>query len=478
MSMSVRPYRRACVVAAAALVTALSFPPAAQASNADDSAPPALESTTSAEAQGPRLVPGPSSAPTGGSSRSGVAPLAATAPAAVATPSLVGLASTRAELEWTAPSDGGSPITGYHLQLLQGGVVLEELVTDAPITSVSIFDLLPDTTYEFRVAAVNSVGTGEFSTPVPFTTTHWSVDRVFGQDRFQTAVRVSEDAFPYAGVQLALVANGLNFPDALASAAAGGAFGGPVLLTAPTAVSNAVVEELHALQPDWVFVSGGTASVSNSVLATVSGAATAGSDRLAGQSRYGTAAVVSTLWEPNDTVFLASGMNYPDALAGAAAAGYEGAPVLLTARDSLPAETAEALAYHAPTRIVVLGGTGSVSTTAANQAKAAAGTNPVVERLSGVDRYQTAIAISKDTFPESPRVPVVYVASGAGFADALSGAAAAGNLGGPMLLTPYGSAPAAVLAEIDRLDPVRVVVLGGPGAVSDTVVAQIEAALG
>lgn len=100
-----------------------------------------------------------------------------------------------------------------------------------------------------------------------------------------------------------------------------------------------------------------------------------------------------------------------------------------------------------------------------------------VLRLAGPDRYSTAVAISKSAFP-TPGVPIVYVASGTGFADALAGAAAAGHRGGPVLLTASSSMSPAVIAELKRLDPQRVVVLGGPAVVSSNVVKQIKTALG
>ena len=95
---------------------------------------------------------------------------------------------------------------------------------------------------------------------------------------------------------------------------------------------------------------------------------------------------------------------------------------------------------------------------------------PTVERISGTNRYATAVAVSAQV---APGVPVVYLASGTGFPDALSGAARAGSLGAPLLLTRPTDLPAVVRAELLRLRPDRVVVLGGEGAVSP----QVETAL-
>ncbi|GGM46374.1 cell wall-binding repeat-containing protein [Microbacterium saperdae] len=402
---------------------------------------------------------------------------AASAPAVVTGVASSEVTATGARVTWTAPADNGSPLTGYHLQLLFGGSVIDEIVSSSPITGTTISELQPDKNYEFRVAAVNAIGTGPFSTPVSFQTSHSSIERQFGADRFETAVQVSQNAFPYSGVPVTFLANGLNFPDALAAAAAAGAFGGPVLLTRPGSVDQSTVDEVAALEPEYVIAAGGSAVVSDSVFSKVAQHATVGSERAAGSSRYQTAGLISTLWESVGTVYLANGTNFPDALAGAAAAGYNNAPVLLTKKDSLPAETAAYLSYHNPTRLIILGGPGAVSEAVVNQAQRASGSVAFTQRLFGDSRYDTAVEISRQTYT-SPRVPVVYVASGQNFADALAGAGAAGALGGPVLLTDPSSISNATLAEISRLDPIRVVVLGGPSVVTPAVYAEIEAAIG
>lgn len=95
-----------------------------------------------------------------------------------------------------------------------------------------------------------------------------------------------------------------------------------------------------------------------------------------------------------------------------------------------------------------------------------------VQRLSGTDRYGTAVRISQEF---SAGVPVVYIASGTGYADALSAAPAAARQGGPLLLVPPTSVPAVVVAELQRLKPALIVVAGGAGAVSDSSYASLSA---
>ena len=101
-------------------------------------------------------------------------------------------------------------------------------------------------------------------------------------------------------------------------------------------------------------------------------------------------------------------------------------------------------------------------------------TAPAVTRLSGADRYATSAAVSRASFPQ-PTARVVYLASGSGFADALSAGPAATAQGGSLLLTAPSSLPAATATELDRLRPPRVVVVGGPGAVSDAVLRAARA---
>jgi protocatechuate 3,4-dioxygenase beta subunit len=96
-----------------------------------------------------------------------------------------------------------------------------------------------------------------------------------------------------------------------------------------------------------------------------------------------------------------------------------------------------------------------------------------VTRLAGPDRYETSVAISKSQF--QPGVPVAFIASGANFPDALAGAPVAGLAGGPMLLTDPNALPDAVTAELERLQPQRIVILGGTATITPNVETQLNA---
>ncbi|HSM02165.1 MAG TPA: cell wall-binding repeat-containing protein, partial [Acidimicrobiia bacterium] len=195
-------------------------------------------------------------------------------------------------------------------------------------------------------------------------------------------------------------------------------------------------------------------------------------ERLAGADRYETAVAVSQSTHPEgaDVVYLAVGMNYPDALAGGPAAAAESAPILLVTETALPASTRTELQRLAPSTVVVLGGPAAIADSVLSAAQSVL-PGATIGRRQGATRYETAVAVSSAVF--SPGVGTVYVASGEYYADALIAAPAAAVGGSPLLLVRSDAVPAAVATELTRLAPGRIVVVGGPTAVSDAVVSQL-----
>ena len=290
--------------------------------------------------------------------------------------------------------------------------------------------------------------------------------RLSGPDRYSTARYISAATFA-GGVPAAVVATGTTFADALAGAAAAAQVGGPLLLVTPTAVPASTAAELARLHPGHVYVLGGPAAVSNAVMSAVGGythPSPGAVTRLAGADRYATAAAVSAaLFAPGlDTVFVATGENFPDGLAAGPAAAHLDAPVLLVHHGSIPAPTVAELTRLDPDHIVVVGGTGAVSNAVVSALGSFANVN--VERVSSVDRYATAAAISARFFPVG--VDAAFAATGANFPDALAAGAAVAASDGPLLLVKGGSVPSATGAEFNRLDPGSIYIAGGAGVVN------------
>lgn len=101
-------------------------------------------------------------------------------------------------------------------------------------------------------------------------------------------------------------------------------------------------------------------------------------------------------------------------------------------------------------------------------------TKPTVSRIQGADRFAVAVAVAEKEFPGATQAPVVYVATGLNYPDALSAGPAAVKEGGPLLLVTKEAVPSAVAEKIARLKPQRIVIVGGPNSVSAAVQTQLE----
>ena len=307
--------------------------------------------------------------------------------------------------------------------------------------------------FGLKSSHVNQI-TGTFAPSDPV------VDRWGGGDRYETAVAVSWANFASEAPAVVVVRGDL-FPDALSAAPIATEVGGPVLLTRSTSLPGVVEEEIDRLNPSTIYVVGGPVAVSDGVVAKLS--AYAPVVRLWGQDRYKTAVDVSKVIAPSGTgtVFVGSGIDFAETVAGSGLAAAKEAPLLLTRTKSLPSATATELSRLKPAEIVVVGGSSVVSKAVVDElGKYAA----KVTRLSGSDRYGTSAEISQWGYPNG--TDRVFLAVGTDYADALAGAAIAGADGGPILLVEPTSIPSSVAAELSRLDADHISLLGGPVAIS------------
>lgn len=303
-----------------------------------------------------------------------------------------------------------------------------------------------------------------------------AVERIWGSDRYGTAAAVSADWSP--GVDLVYLASGLDYPDAMPAGALGGTHDAPVLLTRPNGIPSVTRAELTRLQPDRIVVMGGSSAIGDSVLADLADYAQADTpdevSRIAGPDRYATASQAALTFPTGVQVaYIAKGSDFPDALAAAARGGQLDSPVLLTKTDHLPSATRAALEHLDADQIVVLGGSGAVDDTVLTALGAY--TDGSVTRAAGENRYGTAAAISQD---HAPGVAAVFVATGEVYADSMTGAPLTASVLGPIVLTQQDHLPAETIAELERLDPQRIIVLGGTQAVSTQVEIDLAAYFG
>jgi putative cell wall-binding protein len=188
------------------------------------------------------------------------------------------------------------------------------------------------------------------------------VDRVFGSTRFGTAAAISEEMGVEGGT--VFIATGQQFADALTGGVLAGVEGGSLLLVGRDVLPGETADELERIAPEEVVVFGGSAAVSDAVVAQIATTTGVVPRRIAGPDRWGTAAEVAAELDETidvDIVFAATGHEYADALSGVPVAIREGGAILLVERDSVPPATSEAIEAIEPDQVVVLGGTGVIS---------------------------------------------------------------------------------------------------------------------
>jgi hypothetical protein len=289
------------------------------------------------------------------------------------------------------------------------------------------------------------------------------VGREAGPDRLATAAAVSQDSFPNSNAGAVVLARADDYPDALVGGPLAASKNAPLLLTQGPTLPSETATELARVLPagGTVYILGGTAAVPASVATQLAGLGYV-VVRYSGADRYATAvAVAGALGNPS-TVLLATGTNFPDALAAGPAAAHVHGAILLTSGPTLPAETAAYL-------------TGAHSVYAIGGPAAAA--EPSAVAVVGSDRFATAAAVATKFFPSTA---IAGVATGAGFPDALAGGAQLALRGAPLLLSSQTGLPASTTAYLtaDHAVLTNVYVYGGTAVLTTVVANQLTASFG
>jgi putative cell wall-binding protein len=288
--------------------------------------------------------------------------------------------------------------------------------------------------------------------------------RAAGSDRIGTAVAVSQLNFPGGGAGAVVLARSDDFPDALVAAPLAATTRAPLLFVQGASLPTVTRVEISRVigAHGTVYLIGGTSAIPASVETTLQslGYTTV---RIAGSDRYATAVAVANVLGGRSTVFLATGTNFPDALSAGPAAAHMSGVVLLTDGSSMPSNTQTYLNAHVGT-VYTVGGPAAIADGGAI-------------RLVGADRMSTAAAVAGAFFP-TPLT--IGIASGATFADAMSGGAYLARLGGPVLLTYPTSLPASTSNYLSAVRPglASSSLFGGSAAISNTVQTTIDQLLG
>jgi putative cell wall-binding protein len=294
-----------------------------------------------------------------------------------------------------------------------------------------------------------------------------AVDRVSGADRFETAVRIANRAYP-EGAEVIFLTAGEGFADALSAGPAAAKLHGPILLTAkdelPKVVNDAIVR-MKAQGTAKAVIVGGPNAISADVQDHLEALGLA-VDRVAGPDRFATSRAVSHYAFPAgaEAAFIATGTNFPDALSAGAAIG-EAGPVLLVDGHASAADpaTRDHLTKLDVGTAYVAGGPAAVS---AGIETSLTNLGVATKRLGGATRYETSQAINAEL---SAGAKQMLFATGTNFPDALTGASWAATLNAPLYVLPPTCVPGEILNARTAWSTERITLLGGTATLSSDV---------
>lgn len=292
-----------------------------------------------------------------------------------------------------------------------------------------------------------------------------NLDRIFGADRFLTAVEIALEGWE-DGADVVVLANGLNFPDALAGVPLAAALDAPILLTGAAELNEDTAAAIEELEAEEVIILGGEAAVSKAVFEELEDMGLE-VERVFGDGRWDTAvAIAEKLAEVLDvdefeTAVVVYARNFPDALAAASYAAINEMPIFLTDTDEVSEPTADALEAFNVEEVLVVGGKSVISDDVVEELGAT--------RIAGDTREETSVALAEHFELETE---LYYMATGYNFADAIAGAALAAKEGTGILLVGQ-SLPKAVRDFLQTGKVMDVVVFGGTNAVATTVVNNV-----
>ena len=201
-----------------------------------------------------------------------------------------------------------------------------------------------------------------------------------------------------------------------------------------------------------------------------------GVGRVSGNTRYDTMGSLTERgnWAKGGSVVLASGANYPDALAASSLAGGFNGPILLTDPNGLSTSAKDQLELLCPSRVFIVGGNAAVSPAVERQVKELLGSGCAVFRVAGQTRYETSL-VAAEINPKSS--DTVIVATGGNYADALSVSPYAFASGSPVVLCDKSSGlTAGAMGTIRSKKYSKAVIVGGTAAVPASVERQLRSA--
>lgn len=178
-------------------------------------------------------------------------------------------------------------------------------------------------------------------------------------------------------------------------------------------------------------------------------------------------AVSQSGWSKAENVILTRDDALSDALTAVPLSKKLDAPILMTPSSRLDLNVSNEIKALGAQTVYIIGGTAAISTQIETDL---INQGLQVERLGGIDRYETAVRIAQKFNP----VDTVYLAYGYGEPDALAASAFAAQRGIPILLTETNTLPEVTQSQLTTLAPSHVVLLGGTAVIGSTIEDQLR----
>ena len=302
-----------------------------------------------------------------------------------------------------------------------------------------------------------------------------SINRLSGQTKYETA-KVIAEYYDEGKVKNVILATGNRFADALSASVLAYEKEAPILLVDATVDSSEdafdyVIQHLDPIGT--VYIIGGTGIIGSEFEAKLNDLGFKNVVRIAGVDRYDTSYKIASSLKKIavSSVVISSGEQYPDALSISSFAASKGWPILLSPHDALPIDLKNFLLERKPSKVYITGGVGVISYNVNSEISSLL-LQASVERLNGKSQFDTNVVIS-ETFAPNPST--VYLATGYGFEDALSGSVVAAKNGDPIILIDPSvpTLPKSVASYFGKLQAKNLspnlVSLGGSGVVADEI---------
>nr|WP_314279082.1 cell wall-binding repeat-containing protein [uncultured Peptostreptococcus sp.] len=288
--------------------------------------------------------------------------------------------------------------------------------------------------------------------------------RIFGDDRYETSVEISKSYFKKA--DKVILASGMNNADALVAASYADLSKAPILLTKTNDLPSHTMAEIERLNASEVVIVGGNASVSYSVDKKLKDKGLTVS-RVSGSDRFATSMDLAKKLVDNkasNKLVLINGYKNTDALTVSSLATSESIPVIMTDGNNISNSVKKFIKDNDIKEVIIVGGNSSMSESMMKQL------NVKTRRIAGKDRFETAIKIADEIYPDLKNV---IIANGYNSIDALSAGAITNIAKAPILLTNRSSIPSSVKYKLKGLNDNRIIVVGGKSTITNSMYKEL-----